>query len=166
MFVSSGHFLAQFQQFNLISIYARNLKLFRSFLIKSLVTNYINKIGIDLVIFGLLSDVGETFINFYQFFYQFSRKVPLLVFCGANHHKCLDFLFLREICIAALWSLKKKIQVHYLEIPPKINTIPLPLYTGVIFTFPSKIYQNVNFELTNSCEFKHIFQFWYPWGCC
>ena len=108
MFVSSGHFLAQFQQFNLISIYARNLKLFRSFLIKSLVTNYINKIGIDLVIFGLLSDVGETFINFYQFFYQFSRKVPLLVFCGANHHKCLDFLFLREICIAALWSLKKK----------------------------------------------------------
>ena len=64
MFVSSGHFLAQFQQFNLISIYARNLKLFRSFLIKSLVTNYINKIGTDLVIFGLLSDVGETFINF------------------------------------------------------------------------------------------------------
>ena len=64
MFVSSGHFLAPFQQFNLISIYAQNLKLFHSFLFKSLDTNYINIIGIASVIFGFLSDSGETFIDF------------------------------------------------------------------------------------------------------
>ena len=57
--------------------------------------------GIDLGIFSLLSDVGETFISFYRFFYQFSRKVSFLVFCGANQ-KRLNFLFLPEICIAAL----------------------------------------------------------------
>ena len=81
-------------QFNLISFYAQNLKLFHSFLFKSLVTNYINKIGIDLVIFGLLFDVGgETFINFYRFFYQFSRKVPFSGFFSANHQKRFNFLF-------------------------------------------------------------------------
>ena len=87
---------------NLISVYVRNLKLFYSFLFKSLVTNYVNKMGIDLGIFSLLSDVGETFISFYRFFYQFSRKVSFLVFYGANHQKHLNFLFLPEICIAAL----------------------------------------------------------------
>ena len=60
MFVSSGHFLAPFQQFNLISIQPHNLKLFHNYLFKSLVTNYINKIRIDSVIFGLLPDVCET----------------------------------------------------------------------------------------------------------
>ena len=85
-------FLVNFNK--LISIYARNLQLlFHSVLFKSLVTNYLNEIGIDLVIFGLLSDLGETFINFYRFFYQFSRKVAFLVFCGGNHQKCLNFLF-------------------------------------------------------------------------
>ena len=102
MLVSSGHYLAPFQQFNMISIYAQNLKLFHSFLFESLDTNYINKIGIDSVIFGLLSHSGETFTDFYRFFYQFSRKVPFSVFCGANHQKRLNFLFLAEICIAAL----------------------------------------------------------------
>ena len=92
------------RQFNLISFYAQNLKLIHSFLFKSLVTNYINKIGIDLVIFGLLFDVGgETFINFYRFFYQFSRKVPFSGFFSANHQKRFNFLFfVPEICIAAL----------------------------------------------------------------
>ena len=102
MLVSSGHYLAPFQQFNMISIYAQNLKLFHSFLFESLDTNYINKIGIDSVIFGLLSHSGETFTDFYRFFYQFSRKVSFSVFCGANHQKRLNFLFLAEICIAAL----------------------------------------------------------------
>ena len=64
----------------------------------------------------------------------------------------------------SLWNKKSKCTIwksHQKSIP-----YPLPLYTGVIFTFPSKIYQNVNFLLTHSCEFKNIFQFWYPWGCC
>ena len=60
MFVSSGHFLAPFQQFNLISLEAPNLKLFHNCLFKSLVTNYINNKRIDSVIFGLLLDVCET----------------------------------------------------------------------------------------------------------
>ena len=92
------------RQFNLISFYAQNLKLFHSFLFKSLVTNYINKIGIDLVIFGLLFDVGgETFINFYRFFYQFSRKVPFSGFFSANHQKRFNFHFL---CL-------KSVLLHY-----------------------------------------------------
>ena len=83
MLVSSGHFLAPFQQFNLISIYAQNLKLLHSFLFKSLDTNYINIIGIDSVIFGLLSDSGETCIDFsinfpekcyFQFFVVLTTK--------------------------------------------------------------------------------------------
>ena len=57
---------------------------------------------IDSVMFDLLPDVCETFINFYQFFYQVSRKVPFTVFCGANHQKRLNFLFLPEMYIAAL----------------------------------------------------------------
>ena len=60
MFVSFGHFFNPFQQFHLISIEAQKLKLFHDYLFKSLVTNYINKIRIDSVIFCLLLDVCET----------------------------------------------------------------------------------------------------------
>ena len=60
MFVSFGHFFTPFQQFDLISIEAQKLKLFHDYLFKSLVTNYINKIRIDSVIFCLLLDVCET----------------------------------------------------------------------------------------------------------
>ena len=67
MFVSSGHFHLPFQQYNLISISSQKLKLFHNYLFKSLVTNYMNKIRIDSVIFHLLPDVCENFlINFLE----------------------------------------------------------------------------------------------------
>ena len=59
MFVSSGHFHLPFQQSNLISISSQKLKLFHNYLFKSLVTNYMNKIRIDSVIFHLLPDACE-----------------------------------------------------------------------------------------------------------
>ena len=62
MFVSSGHFHLPFQQYNLISISSQKLKLFHNYLFKSLVTNYMNKIRIDSVIFHLLPDVCENFL--------------------------------------------------------------------------------------------------------
>ena len=66
-------FLVNFN--NLISIYARNLQLlFHSVLFKSLVTNYLNEIGIDFVIFGLLSDLGETLSISIDFSINFLEK--------------------------------------------------------------------------------------------
>ena len=79
MFMSSGHFLAPFQQF----LYkTQKLKLFHDYLFKSLVTNYINKRRIDSIIFCLLVDVCETYevlINFpencnFQFFVVVTTK--------------------------------------------------------------------------------------------
>ena len=82
MFVSSGHFLAPLHQFNLIFIQAQELKLFNNYLFKSLVTNYINRIKIDSIIFRLLPDACETsdfLINFpekchFQFFVVLTSK--------------------------------------------------------------------------------------------
>ena len=118
------------RQFNLISFYAQNLKLFHSFFFKSLVTNYINKIGIDLVIFGLLFDVGgETFISFYRFFYQFSRKVPFSGFFSANHQKRFNFLFFA-------WNMYCCIIVFEVKNPrpwrPRQKSIPYPLPLYII----------------------------------
>ena len=83
--------------------------MFHNYIFKSLVTNYINKIRIDSVIFGLLPDVCETCDSLINF----PEKKPFLVFCGANHQKRLNFLFLPEICMLCynLWNKKPKCNI-------------------------------------------------------
>ena len=110
--------------------------MFQNFLFKSTVTDYINKIRIDSVIFDLLPDVCETFISFYRFFYQ-SRKVSFSVFCSVNHQTLkLPFFAWKLYFCLIIFEIKNPREI-YLETPPKINTIP-PNPTISAFLFSNR----------------------------
>ena len=84
MFVPSGNFLAPFQQFNLTFIKAQKLKLFRNYLFKSAVTNYINKIRTDSVIFRFL----PMYVKLAIFVINFPEKSQFQFFVVLNTNFC------------------------------------------------------------------------------
>ena len=125
--------------------------MFQNFLFKSIVTDYINKIRIDSVIFDLLPDVCETFISFYRFFYQ-SRKVSFSVFCSVNHQTLkLPFFAWKLYFCLIIFEIKNPREI-YLETLPKINTISLTLLSQ-LFYFPT---ETESFLYTNYCLYFYF----------
>ena len=62
----------------------------------------------------------------------FQRVATFPVFCGVNHQKCLNFLFLSEICIYCVMIFEIKNPSAISGDPSKINTVYTPTPTSTL----------------------------------
>ena len=69
----------------------------------------------------------------------FQRVATFPVFCGVNHQKCLNFLFLPEICIYCVMIFEIKNLTAISGDPSKIYTVPLPLLQHYLKRFSIQI---------------------------